>query len=282
VEEDSNSNQQGSSAMSSYLFILCPPYSGSTVLWRLLATSTAVSVLPEEGQFLPELIDILRDDPWKKDKTQPWEQIKPVWDNYWDHEKAYLVEKSPPHLIRTEAISTHFQPISFLIMVRNPYAHCEGLMRRNDWPAAGAARFSTRVMRRQMENAENYANSIKFTYETLVETPEAVVSQIQAFLPGIGELKHAQDFKIHSIDGVVKRKIQNLNQKKINNLSIGDIKAINAVLRENLDVLEYWGYELLDPEFSHQLTYVKTKVSGFFSTINAKAKRGVQKMTQSR
>ncbi len=32
--------------MPSYLFVLCPPYSGSTLLWKLLSTSQNVSSLP--------------------------------------------------------------------------------------------------------------------------------------------------------------------------------------------------------------------------------------------
>jgi hypothetical protein len=57
--------------MSSYLFVLCPPYSGSTLLWKLLSTSANVSSLPQEAQFLPELKDIMRDSPWKADRALP-------------------------------------------------------------------------------------------------------------------------------------------------------------------------------------------------------------------
>ena len=114
--------------MSSYLFILCPPYSGSTVLWKLVSTSEAVSSLPTEGQFIPEVKAILRATPWRVPLQLPWKDIKAVWDRYWDPSKPLLVEKSPPHLMRTHDIVEHFNPVHFLIMVRNPYAHCEGLM----------------------------------------------------------------------------------------------------------------------------------------------------------
>ncbi|MGB1141093.1 MAG: hypothetical protein ACPG1A_09355, partial [Halioglobus sp.] len=58
-----------------YLFVLCPPYSGSTILWKLLATSSQVSSLPSEGQFLPELEPIMRDKPWVKEHRLPWDTI---------------------------------------------------------------------------------------------------------------------------------------------------------------------------------------------------------------
>ena len=52
-----------------------------------------------------------------------------------------LLEKSPPNIIRTADIVNHFDPVKFVIMVRNPYAHAEGLMRRNNWTATRAARW---------------------------------------------------------------------------------------------------------------------------------------------
>ena len=120
--------------MSTHLFILCPPYCGSTLLWKLMSTSDNVSALPEEGQFLPEVEGIMRDKPWQRDHAMPWEQIRAVWETYWDIEKPLLVEKSPPNIIRAKAIAEHFDPARFVIMARNPYAHVEGLMRRNEWP----------------------------------------------------------------------------------------------------------------------------------------------------
>jgi hypothetical protein len=43
-----------------HLFVLCPPYSGSTVLWKLLATSPNVSALPVEGQFLESTQGVMK------------------------------------------------------------------------------------------------------------------------------------------------------------------------------------------------------------------------------
>ena len=61
-----------------YLFILCPPYSGSTLLWRLVATSSNVSVLPAEGQFLPEVKDEMRAAAWEPDVDVSSPRIKEV------------------------------------------------------------------------------------------------------------------------------------------------------------------------------------------------------------
>jgi len=141
--------------------------------------------------------------PWDSDVAYRWDEIKAVWDSYWDHEKPLLVEKSPPHLIRTREIVKHFKPVHFLIMVRNPYAHCEGLMRYRGWDPVTAAQFTVRCLRQQADNAEHLENNISFTYEDLCEAPESVCRRIQCFLPQLGALKHEEHFRIHAIDGVV-------------------------------------------------------------------------------
>ena len=135
-----------------YIFILCPPYAGSTVLWQLISTAQNVSPLPDEGEVLPEIKDIMRAKPWDSECSLPWKTIKDVWEQYWDHTKPFFIEKSPPNLIRTQAILKHFDPAYFIIMVRNPYAHCEGLMRRNGDTAKHAAEFSAYCLRKQAEN----------------------------------------------------------------------------------------------------------------------------------
>ena len=88
--------------MPCYLFVLCPPYSGSTLLWKLISTSINVSSLPLEGQYLPELETLMREQPWNRDHVLPWPQIKVVWETYWDTKKACSVgKKSTQHYPHT-------------------------------------------------------------------------------------------------------------------------------------------------------------------------------------
>ena len=266
--------------MNSYIFILCPPFSGSTLLWKLVSTSPAVSSLPKEGQFLPEVREIMRHEPWNPETRYPWERIKAVWEQYWDRDKPLLVEKSPPHIIRTNAIIEHFDPIYFIVMVRNPYAHTEGLMRRSNWGAQRAAEFSVRCLRQQAENAEKLDRTLTLTYEELVSDPAAVSSRIQTFIPEIGDLKHDRSFKLKSIDGDIERKIVNINQKKINNLSMGNLKQINKVFRDNIDVLQYWGYEYFEPSLRHAYSFLGARGSLVLSSVVSDTKRLTQRLAR--
>jgi hypothetical protein len=265
--------------MNSYIFILCPPYSGSTLLWKLISTSSSVSSLPKEGQFLPEVQEVMRQDPWNEDIQLPWDTIKEVWDGYWDRDKDFLLEKSPPNITRTNDILTHFNPVYFLLMLRNPYAHCEGLIRRNKWKAQKAADFTVRCMRQQMENAQNLDNTICFTYEELVGNTELISNKIESFLPKLGNLKHTQTFKVRSIDGVVERGIVDLNKKKISNLSVRSIKIITNTLKKNPDVMDYWKYEYIEPSRQHALNYYQTKLEALKVSVTTAPKRISTKIT---
>ncbi len=44
------------------------------------------------------------------------------WGRYWDLEKEYLLEKSPPNLIRTRFLQAMFPNASFIVLLRHPLA----------------------------------------------------------------------------------------------------------------------------------------------------------------
>lgn len=227
-----------------YLFVLCPPYCGSTLLWKLLSTSANVSALPNEGQFLPELSDVMREKPWDASRVFPWPEIKRVWESYWDLSKPVLLEKSPPNLIRTREIVAHFQPVKFIIMVRDPYAQVEGLMRRNGWKERFSAHFAMRWLRAQLDNARVLENALVLTYESLVANPVQACEKLAAFIPALRDLDPTASFEVHSIDGTVNRPITELNSKKIAALSPESLATMNTVFEQHADTLAAWGYQI--------------------------------------
>lgn len=245
--------------MQAYVFVLCPPYCGSTVLWKLIATSERASALPDEGQFLPEVRDAMRDRPWDASRRMPWPEIKAAWHRYWDDSKPYLLEKSPPHLIRTAEIREHFDPVRFVVMVRDPYAHVHGLMTRNRWSAAEAARFAVRCLQAQRHNLEHDPDALRLTYEELVDRPEAAARRIEAFLPELGALDARARFRTPTLRGPVERPLVNLNRQKVGLLTRRDVRAINAELEPHRELLAYWGYALYRPSLAHTARHAKAR-----------------------
>lgn len=233
--------------MKCYLFVLCPPFSGSTVLWRLLATSPHVSALPDEGQFLESVEPLMRRRKGKGDRPRDWVLIKQKWEQVWDLSKHVLVEKSPPNLVRAFEIQKHFSPCRFVSMIRNPYAFCEGNHRRRGLGMEYAAGRWLFYAAHQRKNIEGLEHVLHFTYEQFTEDSKSICERILEFLPELERIDSEGTFKARSIHGRGDRPIENLNTLKINQLSAREISRINRVLDEQAPLLEYFGYDLIDP-----------------------------------
>lgn len=250
--------------MNKYLFVLCPPYSGSTVLWKLLATSPNISAFQEEGQFLNSVREIMRTEPWNPDRRLPWDTIKSKWDEVWDQSKPILLEKSPPNLSRAFEIEKVFVPSYFIAMIQNPYAHCQGLIRRGSSLAEGvegAANFWVKCAQYQKKNIQGLNRVIHFTYETFTGNPLLIREKIINFIPELQQLDTGTLISAQSVLGSGPKKIVNLSQVKIDLLSPSDILAINSILKEFSDLMEFFGYDYIYPTIGHNLRRYRSVIS---------------------
>ena len=221
---------------------------------ELISTSKAVSVNnsfgTREGQTLPKVRKIMfNDNRWNEDIDFNWKIIKCQWLKYWDITRPILLEKSPPNIIRAQSLRKVFNPSFFIVFYRNPYAHCESLMRRENYTASSAAEFAIQCLKYQMENILHLPNHIQVSYEHLVDTPEETIQRIQNFVPELKDLNHLQSFSAHNYMSK-SMGIENLNTDKINKLAEKDIKAINQVFSKNLDVLNFFEYDLVKSKYS--------------------------------
>lgn len=249
--------------MSSYIFILSTPFSGSTILWQLIGSSPHVSSLPIEGQHIEPVRPIMRGRHWDATYEMPWTQIRAEWEKVWDTNKAFLLEKSPPNLLRAPAIEQHFDPSYFVAMIRNPYAFCEGVSRRQDNPmdVVGAAEFWIQCARAQARNRDELERILFFTYEEFAEDPVATRDRILDFIPNLKTLD-IEEPSDHSFMGH-EPIIRNLNSIQIRRLTRSHIRAINQVLRRRPDLMEAFGYQFIEPDLSQTLRSLKARASSF-------------------
>ena len=240
-----------------YLFILSPPYCGSTLLNELISTSQHVSVNnpfgTREGQTLPTVRKAMfGKNRWDENIEFDWATIKQEWLKYWDLTRPILLDKSPPNIIRAKSISQTFKSSFFIIFYRNPYAHCESLMRRENYTPKSAAKFALKCLTFQMHNVEDLKNSIQISYELLSEKPEIAVNLIQDFIPEIDDINHLQKFSAHNFLSE-NMEIKNLNKEKIGKLKRQEIKEINQVFSKKTDVLNFFNYSLLIDAENHEI-----------------------------
>ena len=233
-----------------FLFILSPPYCGSTLINQILSTSNNLScnnhLGVREGQLLPEVKDIMfYNKGWHHEVYYPWEKIKKVWMKYWDQRKAILMDKSNTNIMRVGEIKKVFNNIFFLAIVRNPYAQVEGIMRRNGSTIEYAAEFALKCLRYQKENRKNEKNILFLSYEDLCDNKDDSIKKIQEFIPELGSINADLEFSAHNFKTRGKMRIQNLNDKKISKLSTEQISVINSFFKKEEHLLNYFGYTLI-------------------------------------
>jgi hypothetical protein len=240
-----------------YLFILSPPYSGSTLIVQLVGTSKNASIFSSkqsEGQKLEELKPIMLIDKWDETKKLPWKKIKKVFLENWDLKKPILVEKSPPNIIRTKDIIQEFQPVFFIITIKNPYSWAYSVKRRKDQiKFSKVAQNWVRMAKHQMNNISNLKNSLFFKYEDLTDDPEKVSQDIGNFLNELNDINYDKKFKVHSLIGRKPKKISNLNNIAISKMSLDNIHEINKVLNQEKEILKYFSYDILSDDEYHSI-----------------------------
>ena len=234
-----------------FVFVLCPPFCGSTLLMELLCTSPVASATnyfgTREGQTLPTVRRILFDHDRRWDPTLEidWRCVRSEWMQYWDQTARVLIEKSPPHLVRARALQQNFTPARFLISWRNPYAHSEGWIARGI-PASEAAARAIECLRFQRSNLE-LENALAIPYETVVDRPRDCVASILEFLPELESLDWARKFRAHnrSRGNEGSGGLANTNQMQINRLTPLQLAEINRVFEPERSLIEFFGYDYL-------------------------------------
>lgn len=233
-----------------FVFVLCPPFCGSTLLMELLCTSPVASATnyfgTPEGQTLPTVRHILfdHDRRWDPALEIDWRFVRSEWMQYWDQTARVLIEKSPPHLVRARDLQQNFTPARFLISWRNPYAHSEGWIARGV-PASEAAARAIECLRFQRSNLE-LENALAIPYETVVDRPRDCVASILGFLPELESLDWARNFRAHNRSrGEAAGGLSNTNQTRIDRLTPLQLSEINGIFEPERSLIEFFGYDLI-------------------------------------
>lgn len=248
-----------------HLFLLVPNNSGSSILHELIATSKSVAVLPTEGQFHhnfvgpdPIQLDVKhifteKESVFKNKKNYEWSVIKNSWATSWkknNQEAKVFLQKSPPDIVRSDMLLEIFSDARFIMMIRNPYAMVEGILRGN--PNANikqAARHAIRCLEVQLENSEKYLNDLVLRYEDLTGDVEKTAKEIMDYL-SINDIDYDRLFQVKGYFS----KIKNMNEDQIKKLTDQQLLEINEIFEPKKNVLTDCGYEIIqinDFNFKH-------------------------------
>lgn len=237
-----------------WLFILGVNNSGTTILAKLLEMHPSVRALPEEGQLLTEAlprpdhlgvvrlwterIDAFR---WtERHSPEPALRAKKDWARLYPATTGVLLEKSPPNTLRSRWLQKNFNPSRFIAIVRNPYAVCEGIRRRNGYSIRRAANHWVTANEHLIEDMGLLDKCIYLRYEDLMSDPAGRLQVLQEFLGFPSPFTPAQYLTVsaHSAQKEVTG-LRNLNAGCIARLSNCDIKEINDIAGNTMRRLKY-------------------------------------------
>jgi len=267
-----------------HLFLLCPNNSGSTFIQESFRNCKNVAVLDDEGQFTPgfqseissghnlDFIFTLKPKLFENQKgDNEWHANEYYWNQIWNKnnpDAEWKFEKSPPNILRPHLILDCFVNVSFIIMVRNPYAMAESILRAN--PNASIQDIGNHVLNCltiQRKNCYLRGTNLIFTYEDMCNRPEWVEQQVK------------DKFKIDDFTLVANKNhskiqdnsVKNYNDEQISRLKKYHILELNKIFSTATDTLDFWGYSILEVDeigftvnelFEHDVTQLKEKVLG--------------------
>ncbi len=257
-------------AIDTHLFLLCPNNSGSTFLGEAIKRSQHVWGLPREGQHVLGFAGpSTRRSGWPliwaateqsrshfEDGNYDWERTKIAW--YFQSQAAgsdssVFFTKSPPFLLIAQQLTDAFENSKFLIMVRDPYAALEGILRRHERGTSGLPRnrvvktAATHLVQCLNYQARNRARlsgrCASFSYEEMCADPIGVARQIEVLVPELDDLDLAQR---QPVKGIYDEPLRNMNDDAIARLAPQTIRVANEVFAEHQSLLEAFDYALRD------------------------------------
>ncbi len=248
------------SSQPQFLFIATPPYSGSTALVRILNTSPYAMLLRSNGEGQWLVPSLHEGDRWDVNKVIDWEAVQRTWRQTVQQVNTLVgtiqvvLEKSPPNLVRLEALMQHFpNSVSFGFM-RDPYANCASSFYRHHQPdqlrGADRRRTLTALANQWIFRAEHLRDRITtlsllhFTYEQFCADPARYVAQVQAICPALGHVDVTASIQVKDYQP---QPILDQNPRQIARFLPQDLDMIAETLGTRTDLLHFFGYSEQPP-----------------------------------
>jgi len=242
-----------------FIFLLSPPYSGSTAISKIFINSTNVSQIHSkaEGQWL--IKGLCSKDRWEKNKFINIKSVRSVWTSRClkaagCKRVSYFIEKSPPNMMRIELLMSIFPNHLLLSNNRNPYASISSAFYRNNKMPYSELSISNRTDK-MMHIAKKWVNRsiilkeqiIKhniphLSYEKFCEKPSILQENIDnALFRGAIKLNLMSKLKVKDYEPQL---LNNMNNRQIKNLTKTDINIISEILKDHKELLTFFGYGL--------------------------------------
>lgn len=241
-----------------FLFIITPPYSGSTALTKLLNTSHRTMTIQQNGEGQWLIPGLCGKDRWNPQMKVNYQSVKATWISIYQRVKRLtqnidvVIEKSPPNMMRIEQLSTHFNDFSLIANNRDPYANCSSTLHReyNINNISNAERRSILmdlaekwlIRSQRIKEITLNMKSHLLTYETFCNNPASIKHHLNT-PESVAETINTDTYV--KVKDYAPQPISNQNSRQISKLTTADIESITNVLSTHSELLDYYGYKLL-------------------------------------
>lgn len=239
-----------------FLFIVTPPYSGSTALAQILNSCHEACVLQKkaEGQWLvPGMCK--KPGSWDPDTEMDWKSIKAVWLKRFElirqcvQDVEVIIEKSPPNLVRFDKLVETFPHSRAIAYNRDPFANCASILYRRHNPLQKTDEERVEIVKLLASDWLFRAGWIKkwidemdlpyTSYEDFCLYPESLVADISRTLPIFNSVNVKKNIQVKNYGLAT---LTNHNERQVNNLNQREIETIAKQLETQKDLVEFFGY----------------------------------------
>ena len=243
----------------SYIFLFSPNFSGTTIISQYLSENIRNSYLPNfgnnEGQMAPSVRDIMRKKPWDENVNFDWNFIKKEWDNLAEIEKkSIFIESSPPNIMRVDPILNKFKNCKYIFSISSPYLYIASALSKVKKSNSKKIEKITNIWIdkaiKQIKNINQFGESgIQTTYEKFCEYQNGLLESLNLdpnlILGNNISIKGKENTKI--------TKIINMLPKHLSFLGMSRILQINNILKDHIDILNFFGYKILTIDDCNEL-----------------------------
>lgn len=238
-----------------FLFVFTPPNSGSTALAKILNSAHSSMTLKKNGEGQSLIPGLHKSGRWNPEMKIDWSSVKAVWMSKVRMVEElvgridFVIEKSPPNLVRSAQLLEQFPKHEIIVFNRNPYANCASLLYRHHQPDLKSEdeRIATlKVLAKKWLIRAGYAKNIithhspvTFTYEELCGDVAATVAKIKEQIPLLEGISPELEIKVKDYPP---QKISDQNKRQIANLSEREKEAIGESFKEHEELLNSFGY----------------------------------------
>lgn len=212
---------------------------------------------------------------WSADPLADGVRLREAWAPYWDLSRSFLVEKSPPNLIRSRFLQAAFPGACFIFLVRHPVVSSLAVQKWSMTSLFSLVTHWIKCHELMRADAAFLERALLLPYEHLVQAPSAALRDVARFL-GVDDLdrvpvddirpsandryesawstRYAETDRTHEPDFVPAKQLMRMRKEATKlEKGVGHPLEVSFSKREGADliahfgdVVESMGYSLVD------------------------------------